>query len=106
MDVQHAAYLFAIAVGFDLRRHHVGSLVGHRHGRGAPARRLALMPIPHCSRPCACLAIIFAAPVTVLLTAFHDLIERPILGVPVFAAALGWSFLQGVFILTQVFGIT
>ena len=38
--------------------------------------------------------------------AFDDLIDRPLVGIPVLAAALVWSFMQGVFILTQVFGLT
>ncbi len=104
MDVQYAAYLFALAVGFTS-----AGIVGSfwNIAMDEEPRLGALFDAnPTLLTPLRVLAIVFAAPVTVLLTAFHDLIERPILGVPVLAAALGWSFLQGVFILTQVFGIT
>jgi hypothetical protein len=103
MGISHAAALFAIAAGF------VSSgLVGS-------AWQLAFDEEPLLSRlldahptfltPLRVLAIIFAAPTTVLLRAFSDLIDRPFLGVPVFAAAVAWSFFQGVFVLTQIFGV-
>jgi hypothetical protein len=45
------------------------------------------------------------APLLILLTAWR-FVGSPILGMLLVAASLGWSFLQGVFILTQFFGVT
>lgn len=104
MDVHHAAYLFAIAVGF-VSAGIVGSVWAIAMDE-EPRLAGLLDPNPTLMTPLRVLAIVFAAPTTILLDAFDDLIDRPLLGVPVLAAALVWSFFQGVFILTQVFGLT
>ena len=62
-------------------------------------------PNPTLVTPLRVLVIIFAAPTTILLDAFDDLIDRPLLGFSVLAGSLVWSFFQGVFILTQVFSL-
>jgi hypothetical protein len=49
--------------------------------------------------------VIFAAPMIVLSHATWWLIARPPIGVALLVAGLCWSFMQGVFILTQVFNI-
>jgi hypothetical protein len=104
MVASHAAYLLAIAVGI------VSSgLIGSMWllATDEEPRLGALFdPNPGLLTPFRVFAIIFAAPTTVLLTAFGDLIDQPIRGVPVLATAIVWSFFQGVFILTQVFGFT
>lgn len=104
MEVQHAAYLFAIAVGF-VSAGIVGSVWAIATDE-EPRLAGLLDPNPTLMTPLRVLAIVFAAPTTILLDAFDDLIDRPLLGIPIFAAALVWSFFQGVFILTQVFGLT
>ena len=104
MDVQHAAYLFAIAVGFVS-----AGLIGSAWALATDEEPLLaglFDPNPGLLTPLRVLAIVFAAPTTILLDAFDQLIDRPIIGVPVFLSALVWSFFQGVFILTQVFGLT
>ncbi|MFO1033066.1 MAG: hypothetical protein U1E15_02875 [Hyphomicrobiales bacterium] len=102
--VSHAAILFAIAVGFTAAGI-IGSLWQLAFDEVPMLSRL-LDPYPTFLTPFRVLAIVFAAPTTVLLRAFSDMINRPILGIPVLAASLVWSFFEGVFILTQVFGIT
>jgi hypothetical protein len=104
MAVQHIAYLFAIAVGF-VSAGIIGSLWAIATDE-EPRLGALLDPNPTLLTPVRVFAIIFAAPTTVLLQAFEDLIERPFAGIPVLGAALLWSFMQGVFILTQVFGVT
>ncbi len=104
MDVQHAAYLFAIAVGF-VSAGLIGSVWSLAMNE-EPRLAGLLDPNPGLLTPLRVFVIIFAAPTTVLLDAFDQLIDRPLLGVPVFAASLVWSFMQGVFILTTVFGFT
>jgi hypothetical protein len=102
MDVQQWAYPFALAVGF------VSSgLVGNawHMSTGDPPRLGDILdPDPDLLSPLRVLAAIFSAPTTVLLDGFAWLIAQPLIGIPIIAAACVWSFLQGVFILTQVFG--
>jgi hypothetical protein len=45
-----------------------------------------------------------SAPATILRDAMWWMIAQPFAGVPLLIAGLVWSFMQGVFILTQVFG--
>ena len=45
-----------------------------------------------------------SAPATILRDALWWLIANPFAGVPLLISGLMWSFMQGVFILTQVFG--
>lgn len=48
---------------------------------------------------------IVSAPSTILRDAMWWMIAQPFAGVPLMISGLVWSFLQGVFILTQVFNI-
>jgi hypothetical protein len=104
MAVEHLAYLFAAAVGF-VSAGLVGS-VWNMATDEEPVLSGLLDANPTFLTPFRVLAIVFSAPTTILLQALDDLIDRPLLGVPVLASALVWSFFQGVFILTQVFGVT
>jgi hypothetical protein len=65
-----------------------------------------LDPNPTPLTPFRVLAAIFSAPTTILLDGFWWLIAQPLFGILIIAAGLVWSFLQGVFILNQVFGFT
>ncbi len=100
----HAAWLLAIAVGV------VSSGLVASAWKLATDEELQLIglldPFPTLLTPLRVLAIILAAPVIVLMDAFWWLVDRPLAGVPILSAGLLWSFLQGVFILTQVFGFT
>ncbi len=50
--------------------------------------------------------VILSGPTTLIMDACCWLIERPLLGLLMLLAGFGWSFIQGVFILTRVFGVT
>jgi hypothetical protein len=104
MDGFHAALLLAIAVGI------VSAGIAGSAWRLALDEELRigalLDPYPTLITPFRVLAVVFAAPMIVIMDAFWWLIEKPIFGVPLMAAGLFWSFIQGVFILTQVFGFT
>jgi len=102
MVVEHFAYLMAILTGI------VSSgLIGNGWAIAtgeAPRLGDILDPHPSILTPFRVLAALFSAPTAVLLDGFWWLIEQPLFGVPLLLAGLLWSFLQGVFILTQVFG--
>jgi hypothetical protein len=104
MAAQHLAYLLALAVGI------VSSgLVGNAWAiaTGETPRLADLFdPHPTALTPFRIFAALLSAPTTILLDGFWWLIAQPLFGVPILAAGLVWSFLQGVFILTQVFGFT
>ncbi len=69
-----------------------------------PQLGLLLDAEPTLLTPLRALSVVFAAPSTIAEKALWWLVAEPMLGVPLMALAVGWSFLQGVFILTQVFG--
>ncbi len=55
--------------------------------------------------PVRVLVLVFSAPWLLLCSAMWWFIEKPPLGLPLLAAGLAWSFIEGVFLLTQLFGI-
>ncbi len=102
MDMQHLAYLMAILVGV-VSSGLIGSAWELATGEEA---RLGILidPDPGLLTPFRAIAAIFSAPTTVLRDGFWWLIAQPVFGVAILVTGLIWSFLQGVFILTQVFG--
>jgi hypothetical protein len=102
MDVQHLAWFMALAVGI-ASSGVIGSAWELATGEEARLGNL-LDPNPSALTPFRAFAAIFSAPTKILLDGFWWLIEKPIFGVPIIAAGLVWSFLQGVFILTTVLG--
>ena len=104
MAEMHAAWLLALAFGI------VSSGLTNSVWKLATDEELQLLSLfdayPSLLTPFRVAAVVIAAPTIILLDAFWWLIERPLAGVPILAAGLLWSFLQGVFILTQVFGFT
>jgi hypothetical protein len=103
MAVYHAAWLFAIAVGF-VSAGLVGSIWELATDQ-EPRLGVLLDPNPTFATPFRVMAAVFAAPITVLLDSVDVFIDAPIRGIPVFVGSLLWSFLQGVFILTMLFGL-
>ena len=101
---QHATWLFALAVGI-ISSGLVGNAWAMATGE-APSLGDILDPNPTLLTPFRVIATLFSAPTTILLDGFWWLIAQPLLGVPIVIAGLIWSFLQGVFILTQVFGFS
>jgi hypothetical protein len=55
--------------------------------------------------PMRVLVLVFSAPWLLMSWAMWWFIEKPPVGVPVLIAGLAWSFIEGVFLLTQVFGV-
>ena len=102
LAAQQLAYLFAIATGI-VSSGAIGSLWAIASGE-APSFKLLgdddfLIPI---KVP----VVILSAPTTLMVDAGWWLIERPLVGLLMLLAGLGWSFVQGVFILTRIFGVT
>jgi hypothetical protein len=102
MDV--TAYLFAMVVGVVA----AGLISSAWELAFEEEPRLAqlLDPSPTLLTPFRALAIVFSAPAIVMKLAFWWLIEQPFVGIPLLLGGALWSFLQGVFILTQVFGFS
>lgn len=102
LAAQHIAYLFAIATGI-VSSGAIGSLWAMASGEAPSFKLLAdddfLIPI---KVP----VVILSAPTTLMIDAGWWLIERPLVGILMLLAGLGWSFVQGVFILTRVFGVS
>jgi hypothetical protein len=103
MEQQHLAYVLAVSVGI------VSSgLIGNAWAMAtgvAPRLGDILDDDPDFLTPFRVFAALLSAPTTILLDGFGWLIAQPFFGVPIVVAGLVWSFLQGVFILTQVFGL-
>jgi hypothetical protein len=94
--------LFAIAVGF-VSAGVMGSLWKLSFDE-EPSFDLLFDLNPTLLTPFRALAVVFSAPSVVGERAIWWMIAQPLIGVPLLAIAAGWSFLQGVVILTQVFG--
>jgi hypothetical protein len=104
VEYQHLAYILALAVGI-ASAGVAGSfweLITGDHPRIAGL----LDPAPGLSTPFRVAAIVAYAPLMLLWQAMFWLIAKPLAGVLMLLAGLGWSFLQGVFILSQLFGIS
>jgi hypothetical protein len=104
MEMQHLAWLMAVLVGL-VSSGLIGSAWQMATGEEARLGRIIdANPTP--LTPFRVLAAIFSAPTMILVDGFWWLIAQPVIGVPIIIAGLVWSFLQGVFILTQVFGFS
>jgi hypothetical protein len=102
MDLQYLAYIFAVSVGI-VSSGLVGSAWELATGEDVRLRDI-LDENPTFLTPLRVLAAVFSAPAKIIMDGFWWLIAQPFLGVPILGIGLGWSFLQGVFILTKVFG--
>jgi hypothetical protein len=102
MDLQHLAYILAVLVGI-VSSGFIGSAWELATGEDVRLRDI-LDENPTTLTPFRVLAAVFSAPAKILLDGFWWLIAQPLLGVPILAIGFGWSFLQGVFILTKIFG--
>jgi hypothetical protein len=102
MDMQHLAYFLAILVGI-VSSGIIGSAWELATGEDVRLRDI-LDAQPTIVTPLRVLAAVFSAPSKVLLDGCWWLIAQPLIGVPVLALGFGWSFMQGVVILTKVFG--
>ncbi len=101
MGTQYFAYLFAIVVGL-VSAGVVGSiwtLVAGRELRPALPRQVGVETMLRT------LAICVNAPLAMVRAGLWYLNRNPIMALMIIGVGLGWSFLQGVFILTQIFGL-
>lgn len=96
-----ALYVYAVAVGIvsaGLTGSAWALITGERPN-------LALMFQPGLLVPIRTLAVVTSAPFLILYNALRNLLVKPVASIILVAAGIGWSFLQGVFILTQFFGL-
>ncbi len=98
------AYLFAIAVGIVA----AGIIASMWEMAFDEEPRLALLfdANPTLLTPLRATVVVLSAPATVMKLALWWLIEQPLIGLLLLLAGAAWSFFQGVFILTRVFGFT
>ena len=101
MDIIYVAYVYAVAVGI-VAAGVTGSLWAMATGERP---RFGLLLEPSAIAPLRGLVVVIHAPVMLLMAAWR-FAGNPFAGLLIIAASLGWSFLQGVFILTQFFGVT
>ena len=101
MDVQHTAYLFALAVGI-VSSGVIGSLWAMFFGE---TPHFGLLRDGDFLTPIKMPVVVLSGPTTLMANSCWWLIERPLVGVVMLLTGLSWSFFQGVFILTQIFGV-
>jgi hypothetical protein len=101
MDMVHLTYLFAVAVGI-VTAGVTASLWTLAVGEEP---RFGLLLEPSAIAPLRALVIVASAPLLLLLVAWRYVGSASV-GMLLVAASLGWSFLLGIFILTQFFGVT
>lgn len=102
MYTHHFAYLFAVATGI-VSSGAIASLWAILTDESPSFKMLGdddiLIPI---KVP----VVILSGPTTLIMDAAWWLFERPLVGLLMVVAGLGWSFVQGVVILTRIFGVT
>lgn len=101
MDMVHLAYPYAAAVGI-VTAGITASLWTLAVGEEL---RFGILLEPSTVAPLRALVVIVSAPLLLLLAAWRYVGSAGV-GLLLVAASLGWSFLLGVFILTQFFGVT
>ena len=100
MELNDFAYLFAIAVGL-VSAGIMGSLwalVAGKELRPALPRQVGV------DTTLTTLAVAVNAPLAMVRTGLWYTAYNPVMALIIITLGLGWSFLQGVFILTQFFG--
>ncbi len=101
MDMVYLAYLFAVAVGIVA----AGIAASLWTWAAGEEPRFVLLLEPSAVAPLRALVIVVSVPLLLLLAAWRYVGSASVAMLLV-AASLGWSFLQGVFILTRIFGVT
>jgi hypothetical protein len=102
VDVHLVACFFAIATGI-VSSGAIGSLWA---AATFEAPHFGLLRDGDLLTPIKVPVVVLSGPTTLLVQSFKAAIDRPLLGIGMLLAGLAWSFIQGVFILTQLFGIT
>ena len=101
MDMVYLAHLFAVAVGIVMAGI-TASLWTLALGKEP---RFGLLLEPSAVAPFRALVVVAAAPLLLMLAAWRYAGSASVAMLLV-VISLGWSFLQGVFILTQFFGVS
>ena len=101
METYHFVYLFAAAVGITSAGL-MGTLWAMAAGEFPRPGHLARSDV---ATPLRVIALIVSAPAQILRTGLWYLEYNPILALLIIVVGLGWSFLQGVFILTTFWGM-
>ena len=101
MDMVHLAYLYAVAVGIAA----AGVTASLWTLAAGEESRFDLLLEPSAVAPLRAVVIVISAPLLFLLAAWRYVGSASV-GMLLLIASLGWSFLLGVFILTQFFGVT
>ena len=102
MVVHQIAYIFAIAIGI-VSSGIIGSLWA---ALSDEAPHFGMLTFDDVLSPLKVPVLILSGPTTTIVSSFWWLIERPVAGVALLFGGIAWSFFQGVFILTQIFGVT
>jgi hypothetical protein len=101
MTAVAALYVYAVAVGLVS-----AGLIGSAWALATGERpKFQLLLEPSFFAPFRTLAVVIHAPLIMLYNGFWKFLANPVIGIILMTASLGWSFLQGVFILTQIFGL-
>jgi len=102
MELYHFIYLLAAAVGI-VSAGIAGSAWAMATGA---APRIGILHRLDAATPLKVLALVVYAPLGVVRLGIDHLAYNPLFSLVVMCVGLGWSFLQGVFILTTFFGFT
>jgi len=102
LSTQSIAYLFAVATGIASS----GAIASLWAIATDEPLELNRFEEPDLLTPVRAMVMVFAAPTTLLVNSFWYLIVRPLWGLMLLVAGLGWSFVQGVTIMSQIFGVT
>lgn len=102
MEPYHFVYLFAIAVGL-VSAGFTGSLWALAAGEFPRPGHLARADM---ATPLRALALVASAPALVVRLGLWYLGYNPFVALVLLGLGLGWSFVQGVFILAMFFGFT
>lgn len=102
MAVHYVAYVFAIAVGLVTS----GAIASLWAVMTDETPHMAMLTDGSIFSPLKVPFVILSAPVGLIGSAFQWMFESPLLGGLLLFLGIAWSFLQGVFILTQIFGVT
>ncbi len=101
MDMVHLGYLFAVAVGIVTS----GITASLWTLTLTDEPRFGLLLEPSAVAPLHALVIVLSAPLLLMLAAWRY-VGSVSVAMLLVVISLGWSFLQGVFILTQFFGVS
>ena len=101
MDMVHLGYLFAVAVGIVM----AGITTSLWTLALGEEPRFGLLLEPSAIAPLRALMVIASAPLLLLFAAWRYAGSASV-AMLLAATSLGWSFLLGVFILTQFFGVS